>query len=196
MKKKSLILFSLFLVTAFNLLAQGRGGAQGRSGAQGQQAGRDQPAGRQSKPQERGAGNQQHARASTRQRDQIRTCDQQADKIRKQMRKMAQTPSQKFNADQARQQWNQLQQQIRAMEQEHERLMNGLDANQQQAWQEEIRNMNRLREQLRTAMQQMNSELGSSNPDPAGVAERAREMEQFMQEWRKQYHALYAQGNP
>lgn len=79
------------------------------------------------------------------------------------------------------------------MEQEHEQLMNGLDANQQQAWQEQIRNMNQLRQQLNLHQQQMDDEL-KGNPDAKRVAERAREMERTMNEWRKQYGVLSSQA--
>ena len=80
------------------------------------------------------------------------------------------------------------------MEQEHERLMNGLDPSQQQAWQERIRNMNQSREQLNTRIQQMDKELATPNPDAKRVAERAREMEQIMNNWRKEYKALSSEA--
>jgi hypothetical protein len=61
---------------------------------------------------------------------------------------MAEDSGKKFNPGQVNQQQVHIRNQIRAMEKEHEWLMNSLDATQQQAWQEQIRNMNQLRQQL------------------------------------------------
>ncbi len=57
--------------------------------------------------------------------------------------------------------------------------MNGLDAGQQQAWQEQIRSMNQLRQQPNLRPQQMDDEL-KGNPDAARASERAREIERTM----------------
>ncbi len=106
---------------------------------------------------------------------------------------MAQTSDKKFNADEARRQRDQIRTQLQAMEQEHERLMNGLDPNQQQAIREQIQNMNRLQQATRSEFQRMNSEMEQANPDAARVKERAREMEQAMKDWSKEYQALHSQ---
>ncbi len=204
MTKKVTVLFSIFLLAAATAFAQGRGGrqGQGQGSAQGQQSGQGQW---QGQGQQQGQGGMQAGRgdmdqkrihATKQQRDQIRTCSEQADGIRKQVRKMAQTSEKKFNADEARQQRDQIKNQIRAMEQEHERLMNALDAGQQQAWQEQIQNMNRLRQEVRSQFQRMDSELSPPNPDAVRVAERAREMEQTMKDWNKQYQTLHSQAQP
>ena len=136
---------------------------------------------------------QKRIHATTQQRDQIRTCDRLADGIRKQARKMQQNNKGKFNADTARQQQGQIRDQIQTMKQEHERLVNGLDATQQQSWQEQIRNMNHLRQQLNLQMQQMDTEL-KANPDSKRVEERAREIERTMNSWRLQYGVLASQA--
>lgn len=133
--------------------------------------------------------------ATQQQRDQIRDCDKLADGIRKQARKMSQASGKKFNAEEANQQHSQIRNQLQAMEKEHERLMNGLDAGQQQAWQEQIRNMNRYREQLKVQQQQMEAEL-QNNPDPRRVAEQAKEMERTMNNWRNQYRVLSSEAAP
>jgi len=132
-------------------------------------------------------------KATKQQRDQIRSCDKLADDIRKQTRKMAKDSGKKDNYGQLNQQQVHIRNQIRKMEQEHEQLINGLDATQQQAWQEQIRNMNQLRQQLNLQQQQMDDEL-KGNPDPKRVAERAREMERTTNEWRKQYGILSSQA--
>ncbi len=72
-------------------------------------------------------------------------------------------------------------------------MMSDLDANQQQAWQEQIRNMNQLRQQLNLQQQQMEDEA-KGNPDAKRVAERARAVERTMDEWRKQYGVLSSQA--
>ncbi len=140
----------------------------------------------------RGDMDQKRIHATQQQRDQIRTCSKQADEVRKQVRKMAQTSDKKFNADEARGQRDQIRTQLQAMEQEHERLMNGLDPNQQQAFREQIQNMNRLQQTTRSEFQRMNSEMEQANPDATRVKERAREMEQAMKDWSKEYQALHS----
>ena len=206
MMKKITVLLSMLLLAAATVFAQGRGGGQGKGGGQGQSQGQGQGQaqgqgqgqGQGQDSVQAGGGNteQKHVRVTTQQRNQIHTCDQQANKIRTQARKLAQTPAKKFNANEARGQSQQIQDQIRAMEQEHERLMNGFDGSQQQAWQEQIQNTNRLRQQANSQMQQLNSELSSANPDSVRVAERARELERTMETWRKQYQEIYSQGQP
>jgi hypothetical protein len=199
MMKKTTALFSILLLAAATAVAQGRGGGQGQGQGRGQGSGQGQGQG-QGQPQGQGgtqAGHgdmdQKRIHATQQQRDQIRDCSKQADSVRKQVRKMAQTSDNKFNADEARRQRDQIQTQIRAMEQEHERLMNGLDANQQQAFKQQIQNMNRLQQETRSEFQRMNSELEPANPDAARVKERAREMEQTLKDWSKEYEALHSQ---
>jgi len=134
--------------------------------------------------------NRERIKATGQQRDQIRACDKLADGIRKQAREMSRISAGKFNADQARRQQVGLREQVRAMEREHERWMQGLDAMQNQAWQGRIRELNRLRQQFNDHLQQMNQDLNTANPDARRIAERALEMERTMTEWRKHYSAL------
>lgn len=136
---------------------------------------------------------QKRIKATKQQRDQIRSCNMLADDVRKQARKMAKDSGKKLNHGQLVQQQTHIRNQLRQIEQEQERLMNGLDKNQQQAWQEQIRNMNQLRQQMNVHQQQMDDEL-KGNPDARRVAERAREMERTMNEWKKQYGVLSSQA--
>jgi hypothetical protein len=53
--------------------------------------------------------------------------------------------------------------------------------------------MNQLRQQMNVHQQQMDDEL-KGNPDARRVAERAREMERTMNEWKKQYGVLSSQA--
>jgi len=95
-----------------------------------------------------------------------------------------------FNADKARQDRNQLQEQVRAMQQEHQHLMQGLNPGQQQALESHVRNMNRLQERLNTRMGDLNGELGKTDPDAKQVAAHARELERISSEWRQQYRSI------
>jgi hypothetical protein len=197
MLKKSLILFPMLLLVVSIGFSQGRGRSQ-RQG-QGSNQGQGQVQGQS--PGQRGAQagstdrEQKRVHATKQQRDQIRSCDKLADGIRKQARKMAQSSGSKFNIGETNRQRNQIADQFKAMEQEHEQLMNGLDATQQQVWQEHIRNTNQLRQQVNTHLQQMDAEMNSANPDSKRIAEHARVIEQTMNDWRKQYNTLYSQAS-
>lgn len=204
MLKKSLIQFSLLVLLLPVALPQGRGGGQGQGSGMGQGQGQGQGSGMgqgQGSGQGQGQGqagtqagnterDQKRIHATTQQRNQIQTCDKTADGLRKQARTMSQAGGKKFNAGEANQQQSQIREGLRTMEQEHERLMKGLDPSQQQAWQERIRNMNQSRQQINAQMQQMDAELASPNPDAKRVTERAQEMERIMNNWRKEYKAL------
>jgi hypothetical protein len=197
------VLLSIFLLITAAALPQGRGGAGGKGtgqGSSGQSGGygrqgqgpQGQGQGQQGDPSGGGQQEQKHIRATEEQRDQIKDCEKEAKNIRNQVQRMAQTPAGKFNADEARRRMDQIQNQLRVMEQEHERLMNGLDESQRQAFGEQIQNANRLREEFQSRLRLMNSELGQPNPDPERVRERAREMEQTMKAWEKEYQAVYS----
>ncbi len=198
MLKKCLILSSLLMLSMAIAFPQGRGGGKGQGGSrgqgQGQGAGMGQGSGQGGGQYGTQAGDaqkqQKRTRITSEQRNQIRNCDQTADGVRKQARKMSQAGGGKFNAGEAKQQQAKIREGVRAMEQEHERLMNGLDPAQQQALQERIRNMNQHREQINMELRNMDRELGAPNPDAKRVAERAQEMERVMNNWRKEYKAL------
>ena len=201
MLKRALTIVPALLLTLAIAFPQGKGGGRGGGGGQGQGMGQGQGQGQgQVMGQGQGGGQQTNAQAvqdriktTKQQRDQIRSCDKLADDIQKQSRKMARDSEKKLNHGQLVQQQVHIRNQIRKMEQEHDQLMKGLNANQQQAWQEQIRTMNRLREQMTLHQQQMDGEL-KLNPDAKRVAERAREMERTMNEWRKHLGALSSQA--
>jgi len=179
----------LAAITGYPQRGGGGGGARGRQGQppqQGQhqgniQTGRDQV-------------DRQHTRINSQQRKQVRDCSNIADGIRKQAQNMTQSSRNNFNAGETRQQLEQVQERLQTMNKEHERLMQGLDAGQQQGFQEQIQGMNRLRRQLNSQLQQMNSELGPANPDAKKVSEQAREFERTMAELKKQYNTLASQS--
>ena len=181
-----------FLCAALPLaFPQGRGGQRGGGQSSGQGQGQQgHPGGA-----DRGSGNTDGERdrihVSQQQRDQVKSCDRSADAVRKQAGKMGKNgQGGGFNAGKARQDRDQLQGQVRAMQQEHQRLMQGLNPGQQQALESHVRNMNRLQERLNTHMENMNGELGKDAPDAKRVAEQAREMERVSKEWREQYRAI------
>ncbi len=170
---------------------QGKGGQGGR----GQQSGQSQGQQRSPGGSERGYGDIERERdrihVSQKQRDQLRTCDRSADAVRDQARQMGKYgQGAAFNADKARQDRDRLQEQVRTMQQEHERLMQGMNPGQQQALESHIRNLNRLQERLNTRMQNLNGELGKADPDAKRVAEQAREMERVSKEWKEQYRSI------
>jgi hypothetical protein len=201
MAKRSLILFPIFLLVISTGFSQGRGGrqgqGQGQSANQRQGQGQLQGQGQGQRGVQAGSADMEHKRikATQQQRDQIRSCDKLADGIRKQARKIAKASGNKYNAEEATRQRNQIREQFTAMEQEHERLVNGLDSNQQQAWQEQVRTMNQLRQEVHSQLLQMNNEMGMTQPDAKRIAERAREIEQNMNSWRKQYNTLSSQAS-
>jgi hypothetical protein len=190
MVKKSLMVFPIFLLLLATAFPQGRGG--GKGGGQGQGMGQGQGRGKGGGQSANGTMDRERIHATQQQQDQIRSCDNLADGIRKQARKMAKNAGNNFNTDRLTQEQAQIRDQVRQMDQQHAQLINGLDATQQQAWQEPIHNMNQLRQQMNLHQQQMEDEL-KGNPDAKRVAERAREMERTMNDWRKQYGALASQ---
>ena len=74
-------------------------------------------------------------------------------------------------------------------------LMNGLDSAQNQAWQEQIKNMNQFRQQANLQLQRMNTELNSANPDSKEIKSRAKEMERIMNNWRRDYNTMSSQAD-
>ena len=190
MKNKGIVLALVLALSPVLTLAQMRGGG-GRRGGQGGPSQGQQP--RKGGPgMGRGTMDRDRLRshATDQQRDQYRTCTQSADRVRAQARQMAQATGKGFNADQARQQREQLHNRIQTMQQEHERLLEGLNNEQRAAMQEHIRNMEEIHERVRTRMQEMDQELAQTNPDGKRVAERARAIEREMKQWQKHHREM------
>jgi peptidoglycan hydrolase CwlO-like protein len=76
------------------------------------------------------------------------------------------------------------------MEQEHDRLMGGIDPTQQQRGQEQIRNMTQLRQQLNAQLQQLDPDVDSAQPNPKRITDRTREIERRMSQWQQQHRIL------
>ena len=129
--------------------------------------------------------------ATNEQRDQFRTCTQSADRVRIQAREMArQAGGVGFHPDQARQQRNQVREQVRTMLEHHEMFLNGLGQEQLSAAQNRLRTMNEIRERLNTRLRELDEQLEGRNLDGRRVAESAREVERAMKEWQKHQRML------
>jgi len=193
MKLKLIVLIACLIMAPPLTLAQGRGG----QGGTGQNAGYGQ--GQQGAgATEMGSGsiNRQRDRVhvSQQQQDQIGSCDRSMDAVRNQARQMGKySKNGAFNADKARQDGKQLQERVRVMQQDHERLMQGLNQGQQQALESHVRNMAQLQERLNIHMQKLDDELGKSDPDVKQVTTQARELERISKEWKEQYRSIQSQ---
>lgn len=95
-----------------------------------------------------------------------------------------------FNADQARQQRDQIRDQVRTMDQQNQRLMQGLDTQQRAAIEQRTRSMNQLQERINSRLQNMDQELAKTSPDRKRIAEEARNVEREMQQYRQQYRDM------
>jgi predicted transcriptional regulator len=199
--KKHLIFLSIFILAAVAGYSQrGGGGSRAHQGQTGQRQGQQGSWGQQGQQQRGTRGNagdseRQRARINSQQKKQLGECSNAADGVRKQAQKMSRTSGNQFNATESRQQFNQMQEQVRTMEQQHKRLMEGLDGAQQSGYQKQVKNMDRLHTQLNNQMQQMNSELAPANPDPLKVREQARLMERTMNELKQEYNTLSDQAD-
>lgn len=207
MWKKTLIIGSILTLALATAYAQGRGGGgmnrgSGRGGVgsgrgQGQMQGPGENRGMgEAKRSPRAAEAQaEHKRvkSTSRQRKQIRDCDQAAENVGKQARKMAQNTGNRYNAQEAARQHKALGEQVRKMDQQHERLIGGLNDGQKEAWRDQIRNMTEMRRQLHNHIAAMQAEQ-RVDPDGAWNAERAREIERIMNRWRTDYGTLAAQA--
>jgi chromosome segregation ATPase len=156
---------------------------------------------------QRGAGSgdrdqiRQHDRdriqATDSQRDQVRDCIGSADRTRTQARDMQKlAKSGKFNQQTAMQQRDRLQGELRNMDQNHERLMQGFSPEQRVSAQERIRAMEQARERANTRLREMNRELAQANPDRNHLQQQARDMEESMQRWRNQYQQMASDMQP
>lgn len=182
------LLAALWLAPA--VWAQGRG-----AGGQGGQSRGGQPQGA-AQPQQQRDRDQQRLRihATNQQRDQYRTCTQAADRVRTQTRQMAQAAKGGgYNNEDFRRQHAELREEVRLMQQNHERFMQGLSDAQRAELQSRIRSMNQARERLHTKLQAMDQELNQPTPDRQRLEKQSREMERAMKEWQKCYRQMGAE---
>jgi len=135
--------------------------------------------------------NQLRSQATDGQREQYRTGNQSMERIRTQARDMARISNgTTFNADQARQQRDQLRDQVRTMDQQNQRLMEGLDNQQRAAVEQRTRTMNQLQERINSRLQNMDQELAKTSPDRKRIAEEAQNVERETQRYQQQYRDM------
>ena len=94
-----------------------------------------------------------------------------------------------FDTSTAHQQHQQLQEQLRTMQQDREQLMQGLSDDQLSAVQDRARTMQQLHDSIQNRLQEMDKELSGNNVSQPHVAEEARlaerEMKSYQNEFRK-----------
>ncbi len=194
-----LFTFAAAVVLAAAPLAVAQGGGQGSRGQggrpQGQGHGQGQQQGAGGMQQGRGDMDQTRTRqrihATDQQRHQFRTCTQSQDRVRTQAHDMAHLAKrQGASSDDARQMREQLREQVRTMQQEHQRLMQGLSGEQQTAARSQIREMERVHSRLRVRMDELDRAVDADPYRAQDVAKQAREVERAMKEWQKQHRKL------
>ncbi len=187
--RKILVLTGVILLsTAPSLLAGGRGG-HGGGGHRGQSS----PQSMGHHGQETGIQDRRRPRiyVNNQQRDQYRICTQFANRVRSQAHNMVRfANSSGFNADRARQQRDQLRNEFRAMQREHNRFIHSLSEEQLGAMEDHIRKMNQARDRVNAGRQVMDEGFKQANLDRKHIAKQAREIERGMKEWQKQYHKM------
>lgn len=178
------------LALALPVLAAQRGGS-GRQGGGGQRPSAGQQRGQGPSTSSSGTTTRQRIRANDQQRDQLRTCTQTADRIRQQARDMDRLAGGKtFDAGKARQQRDHIREQLRTMEQENTRLMNGMSQEQQAALRTRIQQTERIRQNVNARLGELDERLRNSSPNAKQVRESARQIEREMNQWESQYRAM------
>lgn len=79
---------------------------------------------------------------------------------------------------------------IRTMQQEHDRFMQRLSDDERAAMQDRVRKMDQARDRVNLSIQAMNEGFKQVNPDQQHIAKQARKIEKAMKEWQKQYHKM------
>lgn len=208
MKRKLMISAMVILLSAPSVLFAQRGGqgggGQGRGGQQGQgaptttqQRGGGQQGSQGSQTgQQSGSRDQQQKGIHTtdKQRDQYKTCTDSADRLRKQSSEMSKrTQGSNFDLSQAREQRDRVREDTRILMEEHDRFMKGLSGEQRSVMGDEIQKMDKSRGELKTRLQAMDREVDQAKTDRNRINERARELNEAVQEFQKQHRAIGSQ---
>ena len=201
MKRNLVALLAIILsLTPVAVVAQrGAGGGgqrqgQGSAGAGGQRSGQGTMSQSRSRTQDQAQTMQRERlrkQATTQQRSQYRTCDQTMQQTRTMAGDMTRAAQGKaFNAEQARQQQQGLQEQVRVMQQNREQLMKGLSKDQQGAVQQRTRTLEQTHERIQNRLRNMEQELASSSPNQNRVAEEARLTEREMRSYQNEFRRV------
>ena len=133
-------------------------------------------------------------RATDQQQKQLQNCSQSAERLRSRVRQMSRiSAGQKIGSERAKQWREQLGTELANMNQEHERLMNGLSSEQRSAVQIQTKEMQTSRTRLNDIAEAVEIELALDAPDPAKVRETAKQMESEVDRIRAQQKKLHAQ---
>lgn len=181
-----LIIWAFFFFTIATDVQAQRGGG-GRHGGSWQG-----PAGSSSQFQtEMREQQRQQIRATDQQKEQYRITMQSMDRLRTRIRNMERmVKGPEINKDQIREEQERLRNEIRSMEQEHLRFMEGLSAEQKMQIHHRLREMDQIRERINAHGQAMEGEVNRSNPELKEIAERVAEMEREINEWKKKFREL------
>ncbi|MFP5235028.1 MAG: hypothetical protein ACLGSD_03930 [Acidobacteriota bacterium] len=201
MGPKGIISLALLVaVSPVMLIAQNRGGGQHRQGQQQPAAGARQGQGGGTMDRTRDRAKDQtrvqqrdrlHQQATAQQRDQYRTCDRTMTQAKTQTRTMAKAANgTTFEAGQMRDHQARVQEQLRSMQQERDRLYNGLNQDQQDAIQQRNQKLQQMHERIQNRVEEMNQELSQANPDAKRVARQARETDRAMNAYQKELRAM------
>lgn len=98
--------------------------------------------------------------------------------------------SKTFDASAVRRQRDQMRDQLRTMEQEHERLMKGMSQEQQAALRNRVEQMNRIRQRVNSQLGRLDTELGKTDPNAKQVRKSAQQISREMKQWKSQYREM------
>lgn len=164
-------------------LAKGRGGGSGGKGER-------QPATSSGQEQTRGQKGR-NTGLTDQQLGRVRNSIRSAERIRAQAREMERAMrGTGMGLERARTQREQLRNELRTMEQEHTRLMEGLSGGQREELKGRISTMNQNSETANARFQEIDRELSKEEPNRNQVARQSREFERAMAEWQEQYRAI------
>lgn len=181
------VLSILCLSLAPALWAQGHGGQSRGGPRQGPSATSQQQGGQRGGMQQQ---DRQRTHTTTHDRTRYQNCLDAAAQARTQAQEIAKRAQGKsFDPDQARWQRDRLREHVRILEQEHERVMQGVTQEQRQRLEKRIQKMDQSRERIEAQLKAMDQEL-SGNPDRNRIAEQARETERAIKEWQKNYRTV------
>lgn len=196
MRNRTLRLAVILIFTPAIAFAQGPGGGSARAGGQGQGsrpgAGTGATTSRGTMDRDRiQQRDRLHTMATDQQRTEYRTCDELADRIRTRARDMSKSADGKgLSVGAMRQQRDQLREQVRTMDQEHQRMMQGLNDDQRDFIQNRSRTMEQIQSRINMRLQEMNQELAKENPDGKRISRMARDIERDMNRWRNEHSRI------
>ena len=128
-------------------------------------------------------------RASDEQRTQLRTCLGVSERLRMvaaEMKKPAHLSETEWT--EARRRWNEVL--SHAMQNHHQVFVDGLNAEQQAALKDRVRQIDKTRSELASRFETMDRDLAEAVPDAKRVSAHAKELEKSLKKWQKQHRAL------